>query len=63
MREPTLQNLAYRLLTSRKLLEKYPEHAELLTRKIKETESLIIDYVVKRYGTEESRLRELERSL
>lgn len=63
MRELTLQNLVYRLLTDRRLLEKYPEHTELLTRKIKKTESLIIENVVKRYRTEESHLHELERSL
>ena len=48
MRELTLQNLVYRLLTDRRLLEKYPEHTELLTRKIKKTESLIIENVVKK---------------
>ena len=43
--EPTLKNYVYRYKSDKERLEKYPEHKELLERRIRRHEQDIIAYV------------------
>lgn len=44
---PTLEQLANRVDLDRRLLEQHPEHSEMLTRKIRRDEKLILNCAIK----------------
>ena len=45
LRQPTLENYIYRYRLNKEMLERYPEHRELLQRQIDRAEKAIIEYV------------------
>lgn len=49
MREPSLADLVYYLKTYKRILKNHPEKADLLNKRIKETEKRILEIVEKEY--------------
>lgn len=45
LRQPTLENYIYRYRFNKEMLERHPEHRELLQRQIDRAEKAIIEYV------------------
>lgn len=45
LRQPTLENYIYMYRLNKEMLERHPEHRELLQRQIDRAEKAIIEYV------------------